>query len=192
MKRYIIIFSTAIALILVLIFGIRFKSRTSEREYVLNRLEQLEQLVTAKQVYKEVLYLKKTEDFLWIPIKQREFLISVEYDVIAGVDLSKGYKVSREGDTYIVELPKAEIISIDANDRSLKEYYIKEQFSKLTRDDYFGMIQESKEKIIQGDDIEDLLSIAEYNAVRLIRSLLQLADISVEIRFSHNIWSVNL
>lgn len=183
MRRIIITATSSVTLLLILILVSIMGIRSRERAHILNRLEKLEQLVTAKQIYKEVLYLKKTEDFLWIPLKHREFLISVKYNITAGIDISRGYDISRVSGKYIIKLPRAEVFSIDADDKSIKEYFIKERFSQVKRDDFFSMIQDSKSEIIAGEEIKDLLNLAENNAARLFISLMQMTNINVEVEF---------
>lgn len=154
---------------------------------ILNQIEKIEDLITAKQIYREILYSKETKDFLWIPLSNKEFLISINYIVIAGIDISKGYNVNIKNDVTTITLPHSQILSIDADDSSIKEYFIKERFSDLYRDDYFSMIKDSKEKILKSESIKILLGESEKSAQNILETLLRLSGIEVKIVFSDSI-----
>ncbi len=169
-----------------------FKNEEKVRYQILNRVETLEELVTAKQIYREIIYSKQTTDILWIPVRNKEFLISLDYWIIAGIDLSKGYNVAKNGENYIITLPKSEILSIDAKDSSLVEHQIRERFSTITRDDYFTIINETKKNIIKSESITELLRLSEDNAKNILKSLLSISGINVEVEFSNNVIKVDM
>lgn len=182
-----------IALIFIASITVLSKINTTKREnaIVLNKIEQLQQLVTAKQIYREVIYSKETGDFLWIPLKNKEFLFALDYTITAGINVSKGYSVRENNGYKTITLPRAEIISIDADDTTIKEYFVKQRFSTLTRDDYFQLITDSKQTILLGDSIESLLLESEENARILLLSLLQIANIDVQVDFSNRVIKEN-
>ncbi|MBN2616684.1 MAG: DUF4230 domain-containing protein [Spirochaetales bacterium] len=184
MKKYLVLAAVFTFIIMSLLIYSNISKNEKEKEIITNKILRLEELVTAKQIYKEILYSKESQDILWIPVKNREFLISINYIVTAGIDISKGFNIEKKDDVYILTIPKGEIFSIDADDSSIYEYFVKERFSQLKRDDYFKLIIKSKEDILNGDKIPELLQNCEYNAGRLLTSLLQLSNISIEVRFS--------
>lgn len=184
MKKIFIISGSILISIISIYLLINYKTKKSEDNKIFNQIENIEELVTAKQIYREILYSKETKDFLWLTLSNKEFLISINYIVTAGIDLSKGYSVSRKNKIITITLPKAEILTIDADDASIKEYFVKERFSELYMDDYFSMIQDSKEDILKGDAIESLLQDSERNAKDVLGTLLHLSGIHVEIKFS--------
>ena len=187
MKKIFIISGSIIILIISIFFIIKYSKYHFEDQKILNQIENIEELTTAKQIYREILYSKESKDFLWIPLSSKEFLISLDYIVTAGIDISKGYKVIRENGKITVILPRAEVFTIDADDSSIKEYFIKKRFSELYRDDYFTMIQESKEKISQGDSIDILLEESEKSAKTVLETLLRVANLRVNIEFSNSV-----
>lgn len=185
---FLVLFIITVSILTVL--GLKSYGQKNEQKILLNQIEQLQQLVTAKQIYREVIYSKETNDFLWIPLKNKEFLIALDYTITAGIDISKGFKIEDRDGYKLITLPKAEVISIDADDTSIKEYFIKQRFSKLNRDDYFQLIKESKISILSGDSITNLLKESEINAKNLLKSLLQITDITVEVEFSDSVIKV--
>lgn len=166
------------------------RNQKKEENLILNKIEQLQQLVTAKQIYREIIYSKETKDFLWIPLVNKEFLFALDYTITAGIDISKGYNITDENEYKIITLPRAEIISIDADDTSIHEYFAKQRFSKLNRDDYFELIEESKQTIISGESIEELLRESEENARLLLENILTIKDINAKVEFSNNVIKV--
>lgn len=190
LQHVIILIFTLTLLSIAVLVSLNIHGQKKERILVLNKIEQLQQLVTAKQIYREVIYSKETKDFLWIPLKNKEFLFALDYIITAGIDISKGFKVEDRDGYKLITLPRAEIFSIDADDTSIKEYFIKQRFSKLNRDDYFQLIKESKLSILSGNSINTLLIESEVNAKTLLKSLLQVSDIIVEVEFSNKVIKV--
>lgn len=164
-----------------------YNRKVVKNKIIYDKIEKVRELASAKQLYREVIYFKNTQDILWIPMGKKEFLISIDYLVIAGIDISKGYKVRHIGTKTVIVLPRAEVLSIDALDSSIKEYFVKERFSSINRDDYFESIQDSKETILNGESINNLLIQSEYNAEQILKSLLYLSGIDVEVEFSNSI-----
>lgn len=185
MKKTFIISGTIIIFLISIYFLFNYRKTRQINNKVLNQIEQIEDLITAKQIYREILYSKETKDFLWIPLSNKEFLISVNYIVTAGIDISKGYEVNRQNNIITITLPKADVLSIDADDSSIKEYFIKKRFSELYRDDYFSMIQESKEEILKGESIKILLEESEKSAKTVLETLLGLSGLNVKVKFSN-------
>ncbi|QEN04873.1 DUF4230 domain-containing protein [Thiospirochaeta perfilievii] len=189
MKKIHIIIITISIILLIIFVTLRVKSYREKRskDLIFSKIEQLQQLVTAKQIYREVIYSKETKDFLWIPLANKEFLFALDYTITAGIDINKGYTVTNKSGYKLITLPKAEIFSIDADDTSIKEYFTKQRFSTLNKDDYFLLIQESKQSIIEGESIKRLLYESESSAKELLKNLLEISGEAVEVEFSNSV-----
>ena len=87
-------------------------------------------------------------------------------------------------------IPKAEIFSIDAKDSSLIEHKIEQRFMDITRDDYFKIINQSKEDILQREEINELLKLAEENCSLILKNLLLVSGIDVDVSFSNKVIEV--
>ncbi len=166
---------------------ISFKDKALEENIIFNKIELLEELATAKQIYREIIYSKKTADFLWIPISSKEFLISIDFSLTAGIDISKGFSVDEKDGYTLITLPKGELLSIDAVDSSITEYFTKQRFSNINREDYVTVIQETKDEILKSDNIKTLISECEESAKDILTTLLQISGISVKVHFSDDI-----
>ena len=91
LKPIIILIITFLIISTVAVIFLKIKDEKKEQILVLNKIEQLQQLVTAKQIYREVIYSKETKDFLWIPLANKEFLFALDYTITAGIDISRGF-----------------------------------------------------------------------------------------------------
>lgn len=187
MKLKIIIITVVLIILITTLTIFSIKNKELEDRVVFNKIEQLEQLATAKQIYREIIYSKKTADFLWMPITSKEFLISIDFSLTAGIDISKGYEVDNKNGYFLITLPKGELLTIDAVDSSITEYFTKQRFSTINRDDYFKIIQNTKNVIIKSDTTKDLISECEDNAKEILKSILQVSGIVVDIKFSDSV-----
>lgn len=176
-------------LLLILISSVLYffiNNRQVKNEIIHNKIVKVKELATAKQIYREIIYSKKTRDIFWIPVTEKEFLISVDYSIIAGIDLSKGYQIVHKPGYTLVTLPRGEVLSIDALDSTIKEYYIKEVLTSIKRNDYFTPINESKESILESESIKELLIQCENNAREILKALLHPAGINIKVEFSED------
>ncbi len=174
--------------ILATAFFIFTKYETQQRQDKLfSKIESINQLITAKQIYRDIIYLKETKDILWLPIKNKEFLISVDYVIQAGIDLSKGYKIENSKGITTLTVPEVEIFSIDADDSTINEYYSKQRFYKLTKDDFIKIIAQNKERILKGSSISSLLELSRQNSRETLKRLLKTPNTETEIIFSNSV-----
>lgn len=189
--KFILLF-IIISFVTALLFLNFKKRRAQEDQIIYNRVEQLQELATAKQVYKEIIYSKTVKDILWLPLAEKEFLISLDYIVTAGIDLEKGYNIEHKTGKVIITLPKGEILSIDAVDSSINQYFIKERLTSINRDDFFAPINDSKKRILEKDEIEALLILCEKNAADILISLLKVSGIEARVEFKEIQYGENM
>lgn len=191
MKYRIFIIIIIISTLILLSYFYLKKRRTIEEEIVYSKILQMQELATAKQIYKEIIYSQTTGDFLWLPVSKKEFLISLDYSVTAGIDIKKGYRITRNRGFILITLPKGEILSIDALDTSIKQYFVKERFSSINKEDYFRPINESKKSILEGEEVKNLIIQCEENAAHILISLLKLTGINARVEFDSPVAGVN-
>lgn len=183
MRRVSTVLAILITLSLLFVaYNLYYKPKVVERS-ISNKLEDINILTTGENIYKEVIYSRTTEDIFWIPVKNKEFLLSINYRIITGIDLSRGYNIVHNGSYIEVTIPKPEIIQIDADDLSIKEYFTKERFSDIKRDDYFSIINETKKELKESEEISDLLLESRDNAELIIKSLLEIGGNSIKVKF---------
>lgn len=191
MKYRIFIIIIIISTLILLSYFYLNKRRIIEEEIVYSKILQMQELATAKQIYKEIIYSQTTGDFLWLPVSKKEFLISLDYSVTAGIDINKGYRITRKRGFILITLPKGEILSIDALDTSIKQYFVKERFSSINKEDYFRPINESKKSILEGEEVKNLIIQCEENAAHILISLLKLTGINARVEFDSPVAGVN-
>lgn len=128
----------------------------------------------AEQYYREVIYLGEQTQFLNITTRDKKVLFSLEVRVTAGLDLGFPLTVETRGwDEILVSLPPPKILSIDADENTLNQYFIKERGSRFTRLEYYDAILIAKEKIRQEAVRRGILRNASENVRLLLTSLYQ-------------------
>lgn len=167
---------------LFIAYNLYYKPKAIERN-ISNKLEDINLLTTGENIYKEVIYSKTTSDIFWIPVKNKEFLLSINYHIVTGIDLNKGYNIAHNGSYIEVTVPYPEIVQIDADDLSIKEYFTKERFSDIKRDDYFSIINETKNELSQSQEVQELLLESKNSAELTIKSLLGIVGKPIKVKF---------
>lgn len=185
-NRVIISLSLLLLMILsALFYNLLYKP---ERELKLRaKLEEISNLTTGVEKYREVIYSKTTGDIFWIPIKNKEILFSIDYKLQTGIDLTKGYKIFFHRDYTEIRLPHSDVLSIDADDLSIKEYFVKERFSSISRDDYFSIINETKKQLVHNESITKILEESDRKAKNTIESLFEISGDNVLVTFSNGV-----
>mgnify|MGYP002875598881 CR=1 FL=1 len=164
------------------------RSRVQEQSLadVRARIERLRVLSTASFRYRDIVYYDQRTRILGLPAGQQEVLFAVEMDVRAGVDLSRGFTVSIDGDRRraLVTLPQPEVLRVDADEASIRQYLVRERLGRLDWLDVSEEVEAAKERN-RGDAVSrGLLDRARTQSERVIRGLLMEAGFpSVEIRF---------
>jgi hypothetical protein len=145
-------------------------------EEVETRIREILSLATYEHVYRDVVYVGEEARFLGIPTKDKRTLFSIDVNVRAGIDFTEGIDVSVGSDgTALVKLPPAKILSIDADEGTIHQYFVKDLGGNLSRIQYYEEINRKKE-FLEADAVErGILVKAEDNAKLLIRNFLALA-----------------
>ena len=161
-----------ICLILVIsALAVRQKQMRCREQALYNELTQIRELVTNRQVYRSVFFSRIRDNF----IQERSLLFTADFHVSAGVDLARGFSLQTKGNTAVLQLPAAGILSIDADDTSIEEVFIKERFSSVTTGDYLPLLGEEKENIRRTAEERGLNRDAERRAELIFRGMLKMA-----------------
>ena len=165
--------SVLILCLVIVISALAFRQRQIRyREQALyNKLTQIRELVTNRQVYRSVFYSRIKDNF----IQERSFLFTADFHVSAGVDLARGFSLRTDGNSAVLQLPAAGILSIDADDTSIEEVFVKERFSSVTTGDYLPLLGEEKENIRRTAEESGLERDAERRAEMIFRGMLKMA-----------------
>ncbi|MDC7226439.1 MAG: DUF4230 domain-containing protein [Spirochaetales bacterium] len=154
-------------------------------EYPADELEisvrEILELPVYEQVYRDIVYIGEEEKVLFFTTTDKEVLFSVDIRIQAGIKHAEQISISLNAAsesgqrTVMVNLPKSEIIFIDADESSIEQYFIKEKGEDISRLEYYDEINRKKEELVQTAIESGLLEYADLNAEKLIGSFLKLA-----------------
>ena len=139
------------------------------------RLRDLRRLKTVGQTYRSVIYVE--EKNFWLGGKR--VLFTLEYEVVAGVDFSRGLQIRELPDDVLeVRMPPAEIFSWDADESSIHQMFLKESaiLNPVRMSDYMPQViaqgEENRRSALEGG----ILERAETNARSAVERILNLGD----------------
>jgi len=174
-RYFYLIFSVPVVL---LVFLLSLELRDKKIEEAANKIRRLEELVTARQIYRNVIYTEVKESL----IVDKRSLFTINYIVTAGVDLSSGFTLKADGNRIVVTYPYPKILSIDADESSIDEYFALERFGKIRQSDYLNKVYDERERIRSEALGSELLERADRNLQNLISGILHDRGIE-EIRY---------
>jgi len=163
------------ALVFTLLAGCPFQTRPDIPE-VESRIREICEIPGYEHIYRDIIYIDEKTSFLAIPVVDKRLLFSVDVRVQAGIDLNEGFtveKVSRG--TIRVLLPPAQILLADADEQSIRQYFLKEFGGQVSRLEYYDEIQRKKNELIEDALKRGILNRAEANVKKVIENFLQLS-----------------
>ncbi len=166
-----------VLLVLVLSAGCTADSAAS-----LSRIEQrirgLLEISTFEHLYREVVFFGEERSLLFLRTMDRRVLFSINIRVRAGVDLRDGFELRGDPvrpERLFVRLPSARILLVDADERSIEQYFVREQGGTIRWLELTDHLESVKETV-RHDAIErGILLRADQNAERVVRNMLELA-----------------
>ena len=157
--------------------------RDSKLDRVSQQIRAVLDLPAYEHVYREVIYLGMESSFFGIRTQDKRLLFAVDMRVLAGVPLAEGFELIPRGPTRIdVLLPEAQILMIDADEKSIQQFFILEWGGTITHTEYYEEIEAGKEAVRQDALDRGILVKAGDNARELIEDILTGAGYR-EIRF---------
>jgi len=158
------------------------KSEERQRQFLTRSLEKLGEFTTITQRYRSVFYMHEKKNF----IQDKSVLFTADFNVQAGIDLGEGFDLQIKGGQVIMTLPRGRIFLVDADDSTIEEVMIKEQFSSIHTGDYLPMISEESQNIRRQALSSGVPRQAEERAALLLRGILRSAGIkNIYIRFKN-------
>lgn len=150
-----------------------------EQHILEEKVRSLQELVTVNQIFRDLIYAEEKR-FL----AEKRVLFAIQIHIHAGVDLENAeVEWSRQGIPQLTIDPPA-ILSIDADEESIEQIYIKEQLSKIVQSDYMPVLMEEKKRLEKEALERGILLEAEDQAISILEQLFHLAGYSeVDIRF---------
>src|SRR6056297_710564 len=85
------------------------------------------ELPTYEYVYRDIIYIADQARFLGFRHRDKQLLFAVDVHLQAGIDLKRGFTVnSSDPHNLSISLPAPEILSIDADENTITQYFKKE------------------------------------------------------------------
>lgn len=165
-------------LLLLFVAGGCTDKQTPTEDEIESRVRDILSLPTFEHVYRDVVYVGEEGRFLGILTKDKKVLFSIDVNVRAGIDLTEGIEIEfPEAGSAIVSLPPAKVLSIDADENTIYQYFVREWGGSLSTLQYYDEINRKKELIREDAVSRGILNNAEENARQLVRNFLRLAEV---------------
>jgi Protein of unknown function (DUF4230) len=148
------------------------------------QLTDLLELHTHEHIYRDVVYFGEEKSFLGVRTVDRRVLFSIDIRVRAGVDLGRGFTITQDRDDpqrIYVQLPASEILSVDADEASIHEYFIREQGGRIGLLEMTGQLEGVKARTETDSIDRGILQKADANARNIVRNFMSLAGFSQTI-----------
>ena len=172
--------ATAAAIIIVVLTGCA-QAVQFDAVSIQEQLTDLLELHTHEHIYRDVVYFGEEKSFLGVPTVDRRILFSIDISVRAGIDLQRGFSVTRDSDNpnrVYVQLPAAQILSVDADEASIHQYFIRERGGQIGLLEITGQLEAVKART-QTDAIErGIIGKADANARNIVRNFMSIAGFS--------------
>lgn len=168
----IFLFITA-GLILLLNSGRLPWGRNLQAMQMEQKIQSMQELVTVNQVFRDVIY-REEKRF----ISDKRVLFSIEFHLKAGVPLDNARVNFNAQGIPVVHLPAARILSVDADESSIEQIFVREQFSQIHQSDYMEVLIKEKERLEVEALERGILSEAEAQLKLILQPLFRMAGYS--------------
>ena len=157
------------------------------REQLETSIKNILEMPTCEHIYRDIIYIGEEEKFLFFTTVDKRLLFAIDIRLVAGIsDTSEiSIEMERAPDgrrSAAVSLPKASVLYADADEKSIRQFFIKEFGREISLLDYYDEIDRKKQELLASEDTENLLKRADSNAENLISSFLKLSGID-DVRF---------
>lgn len=177
-RIFIIILLIGLALFAAFFYGKKQMKSEMEPEItsslIYNKLVSAKELTTLKYHYTNMGHFENQNTFYGykVPFTSKEFIISYEGLINAGIDLNK-MKVDVGDKSIEVRIPAAEILSHEIYEDSLKVYDERESiFNRIDIEDYNDFSKDQKSEIEKKAIKKGLLKEADEESKRAIEEIL--------------------
>ncbi|MDU1177774.1 MAG: DUF4230 domain-containing protein [Peptoniphilus harei] len=177
-RIFIIILLIGLALFAAFFYGKKQMKSEMEPEItsslIYNKLVSAKELTTLKYHYTNMGHFENQNTFYGykIPFTSKEFIVSYEGLINAGIDLNK-MKVDVGDKSIEVRIPAAEILSHEIYEDSLKVYDERESiFNRIDIEDYNDFSKDQKSEIEKKAIKKGLLKEADEESKRAIEEIL--------------------
>ncbi len=154
---------------------------------VVAQITTLQNLGTTEYRYRDVIYFGEQSRFLGLPAGSREVLFALTITVTAGIDFSGGVQVqwdeNRPSRAYVT-LPAAGVLRVNAEERSIQQYYSRERGGRIDWIAVSDVVEEAKTRNRTDAINRGILVRAEERTRDIVTRMLRASGVDeVEIRF---------
>jgi hypothetical protein len=163
-------------LFLTLFLGACSRGPAVGDDEITSRIRNILELPTAEYRYKDIVHLGNTKSFLFFTTVDKELLFSVDLRVQAGIDFNDELTIYRDkGDPerIFVGLPPAKILLVDADEKSIHQYFSREQGDRFGRLEFADEIAKAKPGVEKDAVSRGILRKADDAAKDLVRGFLR-------------------
>ncbi len=145
------VFTSILFLLPFLLPGCRMApSQKLSPDIVESRIRTVFELPLYEQRYHDIVYVGEEARFFGIKHIDTKLLFSIDIRIQAGIDLLKEISVLPAQDgSLVVLLPEPEILLVDADESTIREYFLKEHGKAISRLDYYDEIEKGKDRVRQ-------------------------------------------
>jgi hypothetical protein len=138
------------------------------------KVEGLLELSTYEYIYRDIVYIGEEARFLGIKHLDKRVLFSVDFRITAGFNLSEGNLrvLPLTGGGVRLELPEPQILTADAREESIRQYFVKEFGGRVSRLEYYDRIDEHKQEAVESAVSDGILERAGDNARTILKNTL--------------------
>ena len=139
------------------------------------KISSLLELAAYEYRYRDIVYIGEEARFLGIKHLDKRLLFAVDYHITAGVNLDSGdlRVLPLTGGGVRVELPAPGILTVDAAEESIRQYFVKEFGGRVSRLEYYDRIADHKVEARQQAVADGIVERAGENIRTVLTSALQ-------------------
>jgi hypothetical protein len=189
-KKLILIF---ICFVSINIFSCRNNEPSVPPDSLQLSIRNILEIPVYEQIYRDIVYIGEEERILFFKTTDKKLLFSIDIRIQAGIRDAERISLEMTGEaenglkTAVVDIPRSEILLVDADEKTIEQYFLKEWGGEISRLEYYDEIKRKKEELIQTAVDSGILEKADTNAEKLIKSFLALSNIEVtEFRMVEN------
>jgi hypothetical protein len=128
---------------------------------------------TREYRYRDLIYIDESRSVLSIRTVDRRLLFGIDISITAGIDLNGDFSISLPSPgKALVTIPAATILSADADEESIRQYFSREVGGSVSWQTYYGEIERKKGIVTEDAVARGILREADENARAMVRNLL--------------------
>ncbi len=162
---------------------------SEEQPHSVERLEasvrSISSVPACEQIYRDIVYIGEEQNLLFFKTVDKQLLFSIDIIVQAGIENTDLIEIEYNGNSdngrpsVVINLPDPVILDVDADESSIKQFFIKEYGKDITRLEYYDEINRKKEEIVEDAVKNGIIERADANIRNLISNMMSLAGIEV-------------